>query len=95
MTLKSGYVFSAAVTLALISGHGALAQGAAIDCADPANAEAVECLNLPEGAAPVTNFVPLVGVLGGAALLGLAGGSGGTTSTSSTTSTSTTSTTSP
>ena len=90
MTLKPVFVFALALSLSLGASQIVVAQGtpSAIDCADPANAEAVECLNLPEGDTPVTNFGPLVPVLVGAAALGLAGGSGGsTTSTSSTPST--------
>lgn len=61
-----------------------LAQEAPIDCAAPANVAAVECLNLPNESAPITNFAPLVvPFIAAGALAGLSGGS--TTSTTSTT----------
>ncbi len=62
-----------------------------LDCSDPANAAAEECVNLEE-LEGVTNFAPLVGagvgLLGIAALAGDDGGSSdGTTGTTSTVST--------
>jgi|TARA_R110002049_G_scaffold309015_1_gene515831 hypothetical protein len=72
--------------------HGAIAQQTAavppiINCENPANIDKEACLGLPDPNAPITNFVPLVApVLGAAALAGLGGG-GSASSTPSTPST--------
>lgn len=92
MTLKYGYLLASAILISLGSVHSASAQETDLEtfCAEPANAEAAECLNLPDGDAPITNFVPFIAPLVGAAVLGGLGGSGGTTGTTSTTSTTST-----
>lgn len=65
-----------------------------IDCSIAANQDDPVCLGLPQDGAPITNFVPIVApLLGAAALAGLAGSGGTSGTTSTTTTTSTTSTT--
>ena len=55
-------------------------------CANPANAESIDCLFLPEAGRVVTNFVPLIApLIGAAALAGLGGSTAPATSTTSTT----------
>lgn len=74
--------------LLVFGGAAAAAQnGPPVDCAEPVNAEAAACLELPDPG--VTNFVPLVapvaGLLAVGAMVGAgAGGSTPATSTSST-----------
>ena len=98
MTLRNSLVLSSALVFGLGSAQLASAQvlndDGEIDCSVASNAEAAECLNLPDDGAPITNFAPIVAPLVGAAILGAAGGSGGTPSTTGTTSTTSTSTTS-
>ncbi len=54
-----------------------------VDCEDPANQEADECLGLPVGSLPITNFVPLIAPLAvaGAIAAASAGGSSSTPNT--------------
>ncbi len=56
-----------------------------IDCDDPANQEADQCLGLPVGSLPITNFVPLIAplVIAGAVAAAGAGSSSSTPNTTS------------
>ncbi|MEM8654392.1 MAG: hypothetical protein AAGF36_06575 [Pseudomonadota bacterium] len=70
---------------------GAAGAQGAVDCSNGQNADDPACLGLPEDGQPITNFVPLVApLLGAAAAAGLAGAGGGDGATDSTTSTSST-----
>lgn len=59
-----------------------------VDCEDEKNQDDEACLGLPIPGVPITNFVPLVGgVVGAAAVAGFAGGGGSSPSTPNTPST--------
>ncbi|MEL6957813.1 MAG: hypothetical protein AAGL89_02535 [Pseudomonadota bacterium] len=72
---------------ALLLSSVAQAQTAAtVDCNDPANANTDECLALPPlGSGDITNFVPLIGpLLGAAAVAAVAAGGASAPSTPNT-----------
>ena len=75
------------VLLVLAGGAVSAQTELVVDCADPANAEAAACLELPDPG--VTNFVPLVAPVAGLLAVGAiaAAGAGGSTPATSTSST--------
>lgn len=87
MQLKGRIGIILVCTMTVVSATGTAAQEDSIDCEDEANRDNPDCLGLPDDQA-ITNFVPLIApLLGAAALAGIGGAAGSTVSTTSTTST--------
>jgi len=76
MALKAVSIIPMSIAALLVAAPLAFAENH-IDCEDEANKDEADCIAAVLGNDPVTNLVPIVSVLGGAAVFGAIAGSGG------------------